>query len=66
MASIADGHVTLNPHLLFVTVDAGGPSRPVPERIVPRDAAEAELVEAARARREQRPDLRPRRPRRAG
>jgi acyl-CoA hydrolase len=45
--------VTLNSHLVFVSVDEIRP-RPVTERIVPRDAAEAALVEAARARREHR------------
>jgi acyl-CoA hydrolase len=43
--------VTLNSHLVFVSVDDHARPRPVQERIVPRDAAEAELVEAARARR---------------
>jgi acyl-CoA hydrolase len=46
--------VTLNSHLVFVSVDEDARPRPVAERIVPRDAGEAELVEAARARREQR------------
>jgi len=46
--------VTLNSHLVFVSVDARGHPRPVAERIVPRDAAESHLVEAARARREHR------------
>ena len=46
--------VTLNSHLVFVSVDDGARPQPVQERIVPRDAAEAELVEAARARREHR------------
>jgi len=46
--------VTLNSHLVFVSVDEDARPRPVPERIGPRDAAEAELVEAARTRREHR------------
>jgi len=46
--------VTLNSHLVFVSVDEHARPCPVAERIVPRDAAEAELVEAARARREHR------------
>jgi len=43
--------VTLNSHLVFVSVDEHARPRPVVERIVPRDADEARLVEAARARR---------------
>jgi len=46
--------VTLNSHLVFVSVDEDARPQPVAERIVPRDAAEAELVKAARARREHR------------
>jgi acyl-CoA hydrolase len=46
--------VTLNSHLVFVSVDPDGRPRPVPERIVPADADEAAVVEAARQRREQR------------
>src|SRR3989454_568822 len=46
--------VTLNSHLVFVSVDEHARPRPVGERIVPRDAGEAALVEAARARREHR------------
>ena len=46
--------VTLNSHLVFVSVDEHARPRPVGERIVPRDAEEAGLVEAARARREHR------------
>ncbi len=46
--------VTLNSHLVFVSVDDEARPRPVPRRIEPRDAAEAALVEAARARRERR------------
>ena len=54
--SVATGErsVTLNSHLVFVSVDEHARPRPVAERIVPRDAAEAGLVEAARARREHR------------
>jgi acyl-CoA hydrolase len=46
--------VTLNSHLVFVSVDAHERPRPVGVRIEPRDAAESALAEAARARREQR------------
>src|SRR5712691_10481362 len=46
--------VTLNSHLVFVSVDEHARPRPVGERIVPRDVEEAGLVEAARARREHR------------
>jgi acyl-CoA hydrolase len=46
--------VTLNSHLVFVSVDEDAKPRPVGARIEPSDAAEAALVEAARARREQR------------
>jgi acyl-coenzyme A thioesterase 7 len=46
--------VTLNSHLVFVSVDEHLRPRPVAERIVPRDPEEAALVEAARARREHR------------
>jgi acyl-CoA hydrolase len=46
--------VTLNSHLVFVSVDDEARPRPVGVRIEPRDAAEAALVEAARARREHR------------
>jgi acyl-CoA hydrolase len=44
--------VTLNSHLVFVSVGEDTRPRPVRERIVPRDAAEEALVEAARHRRE--------------
>jgi acyl-CoA hydrolase len=46
--------VTLNSHLVFVSVDDDAKPRPVGARIEPRDAAEAGLLEAARTRREQR------------
>jgi acyl-CoA hydrolase len=46
--------VTLNSHLVFVSVDDDVKPRPVGARITPRDATEAALVEAARARRGQR------------
>jgi acyl-CoA hydrolase len=46
--------VTLNSHLVFVSVDGDVKPRPVGARIEPRDAAEADLVEAARRRREHR------------
>jgi acyl-CoA hydrolase len=43
--------VTLNSHLVFVNVGEDLRPRPVPERIEPRDEAEARLLEAARERR---------------
>lgn len=46
--------VTLNSHLVFVSVDADAKPRAVGACITPRDAAEATLVESARVRREQR------------
>jgi acyl-CoA hydrolase len=46
--------VTLNSHLVFVSVDDDAKPRAVGGRIEPRDAAEAAVVEAARLRREQR------------
>lgn len=46
--------VTLNSHLVFASVDDDARPRPAPDTIRPADAAEAELVEAARQRREQR------------
>lgn len=46
--------VTLNSHLVFVSAGEDGRPRPVPGRIEPGSAAEAEVVEAARQRREQR------------
>jgi acyl-CoA hydrolase len=46
--------VTLNSHLVFVSVDEDAHPRAVPEPIAPRDAAEATRVEAAQARRAQR------------
>jgi acyl-CoA hydrolase len=54
--SVATGErtVTLNSHLVFVSVDDQAKPRPVGARIEARDDAEATLVEAARARREQR------------
>lgn len=47
-------NVTLNSHLVFVSVDEGTRPRTVSEKIEPADAAEAALVEAARRRRAQR------------
>jgi acyl-CoA hydrolase len=44
--------VTLNSHLVFVSVDDDAKPRPVGARIEPHDATEVALVEAARARRE--------------
>ena len=52
--AMGERSVTLNSHLVFVSVDEDARPRPVTERIVPRDAAEAALMEAARARREHR------------
>ncbi len=46
--------VTLNSHLVFVSVGDDVRPRPVPERIEPRDDGERALTEAARARREHR------------
>jgi len=46
--------VTLNSHLVFVSVDDDARPRPVGRTIEPADDAEAALVEAARRRREQR------------
>ncbi len=46
--------VTLNSHLVFVSVDSSGSPRPVADKIEPNDAGEAAIVEAARQRREQR------------
>jgi acyl-CoA hydrolase len=46
--------VTLNSHLVFVSVEEDGQPRRVPERITPADAEEAVVVEAARQRRGQR------------
>src|SRR5262245_55710533 len=46
--------VTLNSHLVFVSVDEDVKPRPVRDRIEPADAREAALHEEARARREAR------------
>ena len=46
--------VTLSSHLVFVAVDGDGRPRPLLQRIEPRGADEQALVEAARARREER------------
>jgi acyl-CoA hydrolase len=46
--------VTLNSHLVFVSVDEHARPRPVAERIVPAGAEEGALAEAARGRREHR------------
>jgi len=46
--------VTLNSHLVFVRVDETARPSPVEVTVVPRDAEEAALVEAARLRRGQR------------
>jgi acyl-coenzyme A thioesterase 7 len=46
--------VTLNSHLVFVSVDEEARPRAVPEPIEPADAEEATMVEAARSRRAQR------------
>jgi acyl-CoA hydrolase len=44
--------VTLNSHLVFVSVDDDSRPRPVPEQITPADHTEAVLIEEARQRRE--------------
>jgi acyl-CoA hydrolase len=46
--------VTLNSHLVYVTVDDDARPRPVGRAIEPGDPAEAEMMEAARGRRENR------------
>jgi acyl-CoA hydrolase len=46
--------VTLNSHLVFVSLGDEGRPRPVSEEITPADAAEAAVMEAARERRAQR------------
>jgi acyl-CoA hydrolase len=46
--------VTLNSHLVFVSVDEDARPRSVPHKIAPADTAEEALVEAARRRRQQR------------
>jgi acyl-CoA hydrolase len=46
--------VTLNSHLVFVKVGEDIKPRPVGTKIEPRDVAESSLVDAARARRQQR------------
>jgi acyl-CoA hydrolase len=46
--------VTLNSHLVFVSVDEGARPRPVPEGVAPRDPAEVVVAEAAHRRRDQR------------
>ncbi len=53
---VATGHrsVTLNSHLVFVSVDEDARPRPVRDTITPADAGEAALMAAARQRREQR------------
>jgi acyl-CoA hydrolase len=53
---VETGHraVTLNSHLAFVSVDDDAHPRPVADKIEARDAEEAQLMEAARMRREHR------------
>jgi acyl-CoA hydrolase len=46
--------VTLNSHLVFVSLDEQGQPRPVRGKILPADPGEAALMVAARGRREQR------------
>jgi acyl-CoA hydrolase len=46
--------VTLNSHLVFVSVDEDGRPRPVRDRVMPADETEAGLVEEARRRRDMR------------
>jgi len=52
--STGERAVTLNSHLVFVSVDGGAVPRPVADKIVPRDPAEAAIVETARLRRARR------------
>jgi acyl-CoA hydrolase len=52
--SAGERAVTLNSHLVFVSVDSVGKPRPIGDKISPRDAGERTLVEAARARRQRR------------
>jgi acyl-CoA hydrolase len=47
-------HVTLSSHLAFVAIDEDARPRPVEARIIPADAIEAVVTEAAQARREAR------------
>jgi len=47
-------HATLSSHLAFVAIDEVARARPVAARIVPADAEEAAVVQAAQARREMR------------
>jgi acyl-coenzyme A thioesterase 7 len=47
-------NVTLNSHLVFVSLGENGQPRPVPQAITPADPAERALMAAARGRREQR------------
>ncbi len=46
--------LTLNSHLVFVKVDEARRPQPVSQQVVPRDAAEEALFDAARRRREER------------
>jgi len=54
--NVETGHraVTLNSHLAFVSVDEDAHPRPVADKIEARDADDAQLMEAARMRREHR------------
>jgi acyl-CoA hydrolase len=53
-ATTGERQVTLSSHLAFVAIDERAHPRPVSTRIVPADAAEAAVLEAAQARREAR------------
>jgi acyl-CoA hydrolase len=53
-ATTGKRHVTLSSHLAFVAIDEMAHPRPVEARIVPADAGEVGVVEAAQARRETR------------
>jgi len=53
-AATGERHATLSSHMAFVAIDEEAHPRPVGARIVPADAAEAAVVEAAQARREAR------------
>lgn len=51
-AATGERHVTLSSHMVFVAIDEAVQPRPVGARIVAADPGEAEVIEAARARRE--------------
>src|SRR6185503_8706071 len=49
-AATGERHVTLSSHMAFVAIDEAVHPRPVGARIVPADAGEAAVVEAAQSR----------------